>query len=208
MVLDVGQDQHSKFVDEQLSKCVTTVTDPLPKNKRPLFSYPAVKGPSKGSLQLLSLRSDCNLFSRLYLACLGRDCDGNKFVCHGNHPGPLSLSLGGKLRLESNADTLPYFELLETASSEKFAPVNAQFLDSAAVVQMLNPGPAKTFLDYAVHVFCHICTWKAILVLTLFGMDIKQIEKRWAKVCKTSCSLCIDYKELEGFPVRVDENKT
>ena len=51
LVLDVGQDQPSKFVDELLSKCVTTATDPLPKNKRPLFSYPAVKGPSKWSLQ-------------------------------------------------------------------------------------------------------------------------------------------------------------
>ena len=47
LVLDDGQDQHSKFVDELRSKCVTTVTDPLLKNKRPLFSYPAVKGPSK-----------------------------------------------------------------------------------------------------------------------------------------------------------------
>ena len=39
LVLDVGQNQHSKFVDELLSKCVTTVAVPLPKNKRPLFSY-------------------------------------------------------------------------------------------------------------------------------------------------------------------------
>ena len=61
LVLDVGEDQYSKFIDEMLSKCVTTVTDPLPKNKRPLFSYPAVQG----SLQLMSMKSDCNLFSRL-----------------------------------------------------------------------------------------------------------------------------------------------
>ena len=31
LVLDVGQDQYSKFVDELLSKCVKTVTDPLPR---------------------------------------------------------------------------------------------------------------------------------------------------------------------------------
>ena len=67
-VLDVGQDQYSRCVDEPLSKCVTTVTDPLSNNKPPLFSYPAVKGPSKGSLQLMSMKSDCNVFSRLYLA--------------------------------------------------------------------------------------------------------------------------------------------
>ena len=58
----IGQDQHSKFVDERLSKCVTSVSDPLPKNKLPLFSRPAMKAPSKGKLQLQSMKSDCNLF--------------------------------------------------------------------------------------------------------------------------------------------------
>ena len=93
LVIDVVQNQYSKFVDKLLSKYVTTVTDPLPKNKRPLFSYPAVKGPSKGSLQLLPMKSDCNIFSLLYLACQARDGDVNKFVCRGSHPCPLSLSL-------------------------------------------------------------------------------------------------------------------
>ena len=35
LVLDVGQDQYSNFVDELLSKCMMTVTDAMPKNKRP-----------------------------------------------------------------------------------------------------------------------------------------------------------------------------
>ena len=65
----IGQEQYSKFVDERLSMCVTPVSDPLPKNKLPIFSRPAVKAPSKGKLQLQSMKSDCNLFSRPYLAC-------------------------------------------------------------------------------------------------------------------------------------------
>ena len=179
-VLDIGQDQYNRCVDELLSKFVTTVTAPFSKNKLPLFSYPAVKGHSKGSLQLLSMKSACNVFSRLYLACQARDGAVNKFVCQGNHPCPLSLSLGGKLRLGSNA--LPYI-YVETATSEETPPqVETQFLDGAAVVQMLNPGTAKTFMDYAVHVFCHICTWKVLLARTLFGMYFKQIDKRWANV--------------------------
>ena len=128
------------------------------------------------------MKSDYNFFSRLYVACQARNGDVNKFVCHGNHPCPISLLLGGKLRLGSNADALPYFEL-ETASLEESPPVDTQFLDGAAVVQMLNPVTAKTFLDYAVHVFCHICTWKALLALTLFGMYFNQIDNRWAKLC-------------------------
>ena len=62
----------------------------------------------------------------------------NKFLCHGNHPSPLSLSLEGKLRLGSNAYLLHSFEV-ETASEEEPPPVDAQFLVGAAVVQMLNP---------------------------------------------------------------------
>ena len=41
-----GQEQYSTFVDERLSKCVKPVSDPLSKNKLPLFSRPAVKAPS------------------------------------------------------------------------------------------------------------------------------------------------------------------
>ena len=49
------------------------------------------------------------------------------------------------------------------------------------MVDMLNPGIAKTFLDYEVHMFCHICTGKAVLVLTLFGMYFKQIGQKMDK---------------------------
>ena len=73
LVIDVGQDQYSMFVDELLSKCMTTITDPLPKNNRPLFSYPAVKGTSKGSLQLLSMKSEWNFYSRGYIWLVRQD---------------------------------------------------------------------------------------------------------------------------------------
>ena len=75
----IGQEQYSKFLDERLSVCVTPVSDPLTKNKLPLFSRPAVKAPSKEKLQLQLIMSDCNLFSRLYLACQARDGDVDQF---------------------------------------------------------------------------------------------------------------------------------
>ena len=87
----IGQEQYSKFVDERLSKCVTPVRDPLPKNKLPFFSRPAVKAPSKGMLQLQSMKRNCNLFSRLYLACQARDGDVDQFFSHKNHACPPSL---------------------------------------------------------------------------------------------------------------------
>ena len=71
-VKTIGQEQYSKFVDEWLSKCVTPISDPLPKNKLPLFSRPAVKAPSKGKLQLQSMKSDCNLFAQIISALSGK----------------------------------------------------------------------------------------------------------------------------------------
>ena len=53
-----------QYFDDGLSKCVTPVSDPLPKTNYsvPLFSSPTVK--AKGKLQLM--KSDCN-FSRGYM---------------------------------------------------------------------------------------------------------------------------------------------
>ena len=47
---------------------------------------------------------------------------------------------------------MPCLEV-ETAAPEASHRVDAKFLDGAAVVQMLNLGTAKTFLDYAEQVF-------------------------------------------------------
>ena len=131
---------------------MTPVSDPLPKNKLPLFSRPAVKAPSKGKLQLQSMKSDCNLFSRLYLACQGRYGDVYQFFSHENHARPPSLSHGGKLRLGPKADIMPCLEV-ETAAPEASPLVDATCLDGAVVVQMLNSGTANTLLDYAEQVF-------------------------------------------------------
>ena len=131
---------------------MTPVSNPLPKKKLPLFSHPVVKAPSKGKLQLQSMKSDCNLFSRLYLACQARDGDVDQFFSHENHACPPSLSKRGKLRLGSKADLMPCLEV-ETAAPEASPRVDSKFLDGAAVVQMLNPGTANTLLDYAGQVF-------------------------------------------------------
>ena len=84
---------------------------------------------------------------------------------------------------------MPCLEV-ENAAPEASPLVDATFLDGAAVVQMLNPGTAKTFLDYAEQVLYPMYQYssKIPLVLTLFGMFIKQIasmiqqDKRGAKV--------------------------
>ena len=110
------------------------------------------------------------------MACQGRYDGVDQFFSHENHACPPSLPQGYKLRLGSKADLIPCLEV-ETAAPEASPLVDATFLDGAAVVQMLNPGTAKTLLDYEVQVFCTMCQHSSTipLVVTLFGTCIKQI---------------------------------
>ena len=71
-----------------------------------------------------------------------------------NQAAPPSLSLGGKLRLGTKADLLECFGLEEKLSTNK-PVVDAKFIDGAAAVQMMHPGTAKTFQDYADAVFLY-----------------------------------------------------
>ena len=136
---------------EGCQRVVMPVTDPLSKNKLPVF-HPAVKETTKGKLQLQSMKSECNLFSQLYLSCHATDGDMDQLFSHENNACSPSLTLGGKRSLSSKVDVLPCIEV-KTAASETSPLVDATFLDGAVVVQMLNPGIAKTFLDYVEQVF-------------------------------------------------------
>lgn len=142
----LGVEQYNNFVKERLTECNVPITEVLSKNKLALFSSPPVKCPSKQKMQVTALKSDCNLFSRLYIACQTRNGDLDTFFMHENQSTPPSLSLRGKIRLGTKADLLHCLELEEI--QETNAPVvNAKFFDGAAVVHMLHPGTATTFAD-------------------------------------------------------------
>ena len=76
----------------------------------------------------------------------------DQFIGHDSHACSPSLSLEGKRSLGSKVDILPCLQV-QTSASETSPLVDATFLDGAAVVQMLNPGIAKTSLDYVEQVF-------------------------------------------------------
>ena len=103
-------------------------------------------------MQVAALKNDCNLFSRLYVSCQTRDGGLDSFFAHENQAAPPSLSLGGKLRLGTKADLLCCPEL-GVKVTDTPAVFNAKFFGGAAVVQMLNPGTARTFQDYFDMVF-------------------------------------------------------
>ena len=86
-----------------------------------------------------SLKNDCTLFSRLYIACQTRDGDLKEFFKHENQSYPPSLSVHGSLRLGKKSDLLGCLEDLAETSVE--AETDTIILDGA--------GTAKTFDDYA-----------------------------------------------------------
>ena len=61
---------------------------------------------------------------------------------------------------------------LEEHQSTSTPVVEAKFLDGAAIVQMLDPGTAKSFQEYANEVFIHtyLDSWKQPRELTWCGM--------------------------------------
>jgi hypothetical protein len=69
-----------------------------------MFRCPPQISPSKAKQMVLSLNSDCALFSRLYIACQIREGDLENFFRYENHAYPLALPLLGKLRLRNKAD--------------------------------------------------------------------------------------------------------
>ena len=88
------------------------------------------------------------MFSKLYISC--QTCDGNldKFFRHEYRACPPSLSTAGKLHLATKSDILVCLEGL--AEAQSVAPIATNLvIDGAALVQMLKPGAAKTFEDYA-----------------------------------------------------------
>ena len=85
--------------------------------------------------------TDCELFSRLYIACQSRDGNLDDFFKHENHPYPPSLSVNGDLRYGTKSDLLDCLccNAQNTTDLSNIA-AEAVIFDGAVVVQMLQPG--------------------------------------------------------------------
>jgi len=150
---EIGEEQYDAYVKEQLVSQTKPMSDPIKKNNLPLFSPPPVREKTKSQLKEASLRNDCSLFSRLYIASQVRDGNLNE---HENQAYPPALTQNGKLRSGSKSDLVGCLEDLVT-SQEKTNNPDEQviILDDSAVVNMLRQGYAKKFPDCASLCFCH-----------------------------------------------------
>lgn len=151
----IGKQQLNQFVSERLCGSVS-ISEPLSRNKLPLFNFkPCSKSRSAKGLKLMQLKTDCELFSRLYVACQSRDGNLEEFFRHENHPYPPALSNLGALRFGSKSDLLSCV-CSDAQSMPDLSGIvaDAMIVDGAVAVQMLKPGCAKTFDEYRVKIFC------------------------------------------------------
>jgi len=100
-----------------------------------VFSTSTPRSQSNGQQQLASVKSDRELFARLYIGCQTRDGNLEEFFHHENQPCPLALSDGGNLFTGTTNDLITCLEEVSDAKTE--TPVTTCIvLDGAAIVQM------------------------------------------------------------------------
>ena len=98
------------------------------------------------------MKSDVELFSRLYISCQTRDGNLEDFYQHEKPAWPPALSDGGRLQLGTKSDILSCLEEL-SPSQNKTPGATCIVLDGAAIIQMMKPAAAKTFDEYGEQVF-------------------------------------------------------
>ena len=102
--------------------------------------------------KIASLKTDCNLFSHLYIASKFLDGDIDDFFCHENHPWPPSLSEYGKLCLPTNkSDLLSCIDM--ESSVESPTDLHAKIFDGPAIIYTLTSKQVRTFDEYDDQVF-------------------------------------------------------
>ena len=151
-VLQIGQSQYDSYVQERLIDRSKRVTDPVKKNNLPLLSTLGKKCQAKEKAQVASLKEDCTLFSRLYIACQCRDGNLDEFFKYENQSWPPALLQMDQLRGGQKADLVKCLEIINV-SDDKQPAVDAIILDGAVAVQMMAPGAARTFGEYFDMVF-------------------------------------------------------
>ena len=146
------------------------------------------------------MKSDCSLFSRLFIACQSRNGNLDEFFTHENQGCPPSISDQGNLRLPRQKSELA--SCLQALTSPKNAvPANCEviIMDGAASVNALKPtGEKKTFSEYASNKF--------IPYVTAHLQHVKRIDNVWDEYVENSLKATTRDKRGSGVRQLVAAN--
>ena len=128
------------------------LSDLISKNQFPLFNEVLSKVKSKTKQQIASLKSNCNLFGRMFIGCQVRQGDMKVFFGHEYDDEPPSISEGGDLKQAVKPDLVECLEKL--VPPVKMSPhVDVKVLDGAVIVHLLKPQGSRTFEEYSKNIF-------------------------------------------------------
>ena len=102
---------------------------------------------SKEKMKQKSVKTNCQLFSKLYIGCQSRDGGLDDFFSHENQGSAPSLSDCGKIRSASKCDLIQCMDKL--VNTEESHNPSVVVFDSAFCVQTLTPQFCKTFMEYS-----------------------------------------------------------
>ena len=127
---------------------ISSVYNIICRNKLHLFRNKNSLVTSRSKNKILNLKSDCKLYSNLFIACQSREGDLDSFFAHENHSYPVSISEYGRLRkCNSKSDFLKCLDAFVSPSDEP-PIVQMKVLDGAAFVNMNPPRDVSSFGEY------------------------------------------------------------
>ena len=134
------------------------IYDTIPKNNLILFKPGREKRSTKTKTKISNVKSDLELFSRMYISCQAREGEMDVFFEHESHAWPPSLAENNSMRHSSKADLLKCLEPF-VPSPPSPPEVDVKLFDGAALVHTVEHKNAvsavKTCKDYT-EFFCPI----------------------------------------------------
>eukprot|EP00794_Sanderia_malayensis_P014494 gene14494-16001_t len=196
-IKDVGADNYKQYVTDRLLHTTVPLTDTIKRNK--LYIFDAVKGPKKQTTQIRNLKSDVNLFSRLFIACQNREGKLEDFFQHENQSFPPALSQNNELRSGNKANLLKYFEAkVDSATMSDIPAADIMIIDGAALINGLPPIRGTTFKQYASDKFLPFLGQKL--------RDVKRLDVVFDVYVKDSLKSTARSHRGEGSRKRVKDN--
>ncbi|KAK3918979.1 Chromosome-associated kinesin KIF4 [Frankliniella fusca] len=140
---NLGQEMYNLFIKERFVEGTVSVHSPIKKSNIKIFD-----AKEKKTTEVSNLKSEVQLFSRLFIVAREREMDLDNFFAHENQIYPPAISLSGKLRTGTKADLVEKLESLVTTEQVFNNSCDAIIYDGAALVQMVRPTKSNTFEDY------------------------------------------------------------
>ena len=146
---NIGTKQYANFVQQRFIDRSVSVFDPIPSNKLSLFHSPTLCKRNPSLLAVQSLKSDRELFSRLFISCQTRGGDLETFFHYENQAAPPSLSEYGKQQRADKISLLPSLEAMVQDNAVFEMCPDVSIIEGSVMVHFLLPDGCRTFNDYA-----------------------------------------------------------